>query len=330
MDFKWRKSYAKDDSLLIAKQLAKIRDINPYTVDELGGVITSGARVGELIKEKKGQSYVLKNVDKWFDERLMPNTIVLSIDDYKRALFRAFKLITTADIAKTDFGSSRQRDFGQMWTDFTRGFLGEIGIEKFFNNKLNLEIELEESEVGDVEKYLPTDIIKVKEGEIFREVKTNISIKTSKLKSMWLDIGTQLAHSDAFIFIKIGLTTDHLVSFMKDNGFIDKIIEMGKELNEIQDVEETKKEIFSKVENTRALPAYISGFALKKDMEEGILNIHVTPKNKTIIGGIGLYDNKQMANKVEGLGDISPPKYMASIGSLRWSISDWDNMKKSI
>jgi len=330
MEFKWRKSKTKEDSLVIAEALAKNHDITPYTEEELAGVISSGARVGELIKEKKGNSYVLKDVDKWLTERLMPNTINLSVDDYKKALFRAFKLITTADIAKTDFGSSRQRDFGQMWTDFTRGFLGEIGIEKYFKEKFDMEIELEESEVGDVEKFLPTDITYVKDKGNLREVKTDISIKTSKLKSMWLDIGTQLAHSDAFIFIKIGLTTDHLVSFMKDNGFIDKILEMGKELNEIQDIEAAKKEIFAKVEDIKQLPAYISGFVWKKDMESNNLVIHTTAKNKIIIGGIGLYKDKNMANKIEGLGEISTPKYVASLGALRWFKKDWKDIKNKI
>ena len=330
MEFKWRKTKAKEDSLVIAKELAKSISILPYTEEELADTISSGARVGEIQKVKKGASYFLIDVDKWLKDRLLPNTIELTVNDYKRALFRAFKLITTADIAKTDFGSSRQRDFGQMWTDFTRGFLGEIGIEKYFKNKFNIEIELEESEVGDVEKYLPTDIVRIKDNGTFRAVNTNISIKTSKLKAMWLDIGTQLAHSDAFIFIKIALTTDHLPSFMKDNGFIDKIVEMGKELGEIDNVEETKKEIFARVPNTKPSPAYISGYAWKRDMETGTLDIHTTPKYRTIIGGIGLYRDKTKANKVEGLGDITPPKYMAALGALRWNNTDWTDIKNKI
>ncbi|MBU0459767.1 MAG: hypothetical protein KJ771_03080 [Nanoarchaeota archaeon] len=328
MEFKWRKSKSKEDTFHMAEELSKVHDISPYTLGELSEVISAGIRSGAITKEKRGQSYIV-DLEEWFTKRLMVNTITLSEDDYKKALYRSFRLLVVADIAKTDFGSSRQRDFGQRWTDFTRGFLGEIGIEQFFKRNLGLEIDLEESEVGDVKQFLPTDITKVKDNGQWRNLNTNISIKTSKLKSMWLDIGSQVGHSDAFIFIKIALTTDHLVSFIKSNGFLEKLVRMGQELGEVTDYEKEIKLLCENIPDVKPFPAYISGFVWKKDMENGTLRIHETAKNKVVVGGIGYY-GENTAKSVEGLGDISSGKHLASLDSLRWKKSDWEKLKNNV
>ena len=328
MEFKWRKSKSQEDTLHMAEELSKVHNISPYTLAELSEVISAGIRSGEIVKVKRGQAYIV-DLEKWFVERLMPNTITLSEDDYKKALYRSFRLLVIADIAKTDFGSSRQRDFGQRWTDFTRGFLGELGIEQFFKKNLKLEIELEEAEVGDVKKFLPSDITKVKDNGKLRDVKTNISIKTSKLKSMWLDIGSQVEHSDAFIFIKIALTTDHLVSFIKSNGFLEKLVKMGQELGEVADYEKEIKLLCDNIPDVKPFPAYIAGFVWKNDLKNGTLRIHETAKNKVVVGGIGFYD-ENTAKSVEGLGDISSGKHLACLDALRWKKSDWQELKNKI
>ena len=329
MEINWRKSKSKEDTFHMAEELSKLHDISPYTLEELSEVISAGVRSGAIKKEKRGRSYVVVNLEEWFTQRLMANTITLSEDDYKRALYRSFRLLVIADIAKTDFGSSRQRDFGQRWTDFTRGFLGEIGIEQFFKKKLGVEIDLEEWEVGDVQKFLPTDITKIKDNGNWRDVNTNVSIKTSKLKSMWLDIGSQIGHSDAFIFIKIALTTEHLVSFMKSNGFLEQLVRMGKELGEVSDYEQEIKLLCDNIPDVKPFPVYITGFAWKKDMENGTLKVHETPKNKVVVSGIGYYGD-DIGNSVEGLGDISYGKHLASLDSLRWKKSDWDELKNNV
>lgn len=329
-EIKWRKSKSKEDSRNIASKLADSFDIVPYTVNELADVISAGIRSNEIKLEKKGRGYVVNDVEKWFKERLMPNTIILTENDYKRALYRAFRLLVLANIAMTDFGSSRQRDFGQRWTDFTRGFLGEIGIEKFFSEKLGITIDLEEWEIGDVKNFLPTDITKIKDNGNWRDVKTNVSIKTSKLGSMWLDIGSQLVHSDAFVFIKIGLTVDHLTHFFKSNGFLDQIVRMGKELGEVEDYEKEFKQLCDNIDNIKPFPTYIPGFVWNSDMENGSLEIYETRTGrKTIVGGVGRF-TAGMAKSVEGLGEISPPKHLASLGALRWSQKDWAELKKKV
>jgi hypothetical protein len=330
-EFAIKKSNLKEESLIISKKLAEKYKIAPYTAEELSEIILAGLRTGEIKLEKKGRSFIVKDIELWFKERLIPNTIVLSEEDYKRALYRAFRLLVLAHIAMTDFGSSRQRDFGQRWTDFTRGFLGEIGIEKFFSQKLGIAIKLEEKEIGNVERFLPSDITKIKKLGMWRDVKTDVSIKTSKLGSMWLDIGTQIAHSDAFIFIKISLTVDHLIHFFKSNGFLKMLVDMAKGLKEIENSAEEFKKLCDRIPDLKPFAAYIPGFAWDKDMERGKLRIYESPKSKRkkIVGGIGLF-LKGMADSVEGLGEITPPKHLACLDSLRWSKKDWNQLKSKL
>ena len=335
-----RTSYIKEDCIDFVKKLADTADITPFNIGQLGTTLGSAFRSGEIESELRGNRWYIKNVDGWFTQKVLPNTVILTKEDYHVALYRAFKLLILGKIAKTDFGTTRQRDFGHMWTDFTRGYLGEIGITKFIKNKLNLDVKLEETRVGDVKEFIQRDIAQVKDGESFRNVRAKISIKTSKLNALWLDIGNQIGHSDFFVFMKIGLKTDHYTTYMKESGAIDALLNGAVSTGEISDeqLQEIKKELFEKIPDFRALPAYVAGYASKKDLEDGKLEVeeYTTKKRsgeeeitRIVIGGMGYYD-KDTADEVDGLGEISWGKHLASISSLRWKQEDWDIIKKKI
>src|SRR3989344_4754230 len=139
MYYQYRKSKSQEDSLILASALNKSFKIKPYTVEELADVIRASVRGGEIKINKKGRSSVLVGVKEWFENRLMPNTVSIPIKMYKQALYSSFRLVILGKIAKTDFGSSRQRDFGQMLTDFTRGFLGEAAIKVFLEHRFGFK-----------------------------------------------------------------------------------------------------------------------------------------------------------------------------------------------
>lgn len=332
MKYQYRKSKSKEDSLVVAKVLADSFDIKPYTLKELSDVIKAGVRAGEIDTAPFGRSSVLTNVDEWFQKRLMPSTISIPEKMYKQALYSAFRLVILGNIAKTDFGSSRQRDFGQMLTDFTRGFLGEAATKLFFAERFKLNVDLEEKEIGDVKQFLPTDIVKVWDNGSVRAPKINFSIKTSKLPSMWLDIAKgQLSHSDVFCFIKIGLTVDHFAIFLKNVGFIERLVEIGKDVGEVEEssVDEEVRKLLSAIPEMSPWPAYISGYVLKKDFEEGELEVNTNRTTPVVVGGRGYFGDIEAKN-VEGLGEITKQKYLASVGDLRWNQQDWDYIVKNI
>lgn len=332
MKYQFRKSKSREDSLIAAESLAKSFDIKPYTVDELADVVKAGVRAGEIRTSRSGRSSELIGVDEWFKQRLMPNTVSIPEEMYKQSLYSAFRLIILGNIAKTDFGSSRQRDFGQMLTDFTRGFLGEAAIKLFFEQRFKLKVDLEEKEIGDVEQFLPTDIARIWKDGSWRAPKINFSIKTSKLPSMWLDIAQgQLPHSDIFCFIKIGLTVDHFAVFLKSVGFIEKLVDIGREVGEVKEsmVEKEVQQLLSAIPEMSPWPAYISGYVTKKDLKEGRLEVNESRITPIVIGGRGYFGDIK-ANNVEGLGEIAKNKYLACVGDLRWSQKDWEYIVKNI
>ena len=97
--------------------------------------------------------------DKWLNERFLPNTVAIEIDDYARMCIDAIKIVGRT--AGTDYGSSRQRDLGQLWADMTRGYLGEIAVSNLLKEKYGIECKLGH-ERGALEEYLPSDIHSVK------------------------------------------------------------------------------------------------------------------------------------------------------------------------
>lgn len=318
---KWRKSSAKQDSLRAAKYLNDRIDITPYTESTLTSVIRSAAKSGELDFKSAGRTQAITNLTDWFERRVRPNTISLSRGNYFTALANSFELITIGDPAKTDFGSSRQREFGQQWTDFTRGYLGEIAVKRFFRERFGLEVGLRQRETeSGVEEYLPTDVTEVRtdSGE-FRSSDATLSVKTSKLGSMWLAIPrNQLGHSSAFTLAKIGIPLDHLSIFLKETNALDTM------LNHVN--RENAREIVETIPEFREIPAYIPGFAWQEDYRNGELTVHKASKVAHIRGGIGKRPENPPEGysrlNVQGLGDPSE-EYLASLGALRWDDDDW-------
>lgn len=332
VDYKYRRSKSKEDSLIVAQGLSEKFDISPYSVEELGDVVRAGARSGEIKLISEGRSSVFVGVDEWLQKRLMPNTVSIPEEMYKQALYSAFRLVVLGDIAKTDFGSSRQRDFGQMLTDFTRGFLGEAATKLFFDERFGIKVDLEEREIGEVAQFLPRDIVRVWESGASRKPKINFSIKTSKLPSMWLDIARgQLSHSDVFCFIKIGLTVGHFAVFLKGTGFIEKLVKIGREVGEVDEssVDEEVRRLLSAIPEMSPWPAYIAGYVTKEDFEKGALEVNENRKTPVVVGGRG-YLGEISATRVEGLGDIAKEKYLASLGALRWNQTDWERIVKNL
>jgi len=320
----WRKSNQKEDADNATKVLQRFIDINPYTFEEVAQVIRAGVRSGELALEKKGRSYCITDLLDWFRMRVQPATVTLDKDDYMVALLNSLVVLTQGNIAKTDFGGSRQREFGQMWTDFLRGYLGEIAIRIFLRKHFGIEVQLDQSKTGaGVEKYLPTDIVKIKKEGKWVDVKHTLSIKTSKLRSLWLGVpGNQIDNSDAFAYVKIGIPLDHLATLLKEVGAIEQIFEYKDKT----DIEATVEEIKNKIPSFKPIPAYLPGYIYRNDLKSGELELHRAEKYLYIIGGAGKQPEDAPEGfsgiKVEGLGEASE-EYLASCGSLKCSTDEW-------
>lgn len=256
---------------------------------------------------------------------------------YARMCIDALKILKST--AATDYGSSRQRDLGQLWGDMTRGYLAEYAFMLFLQKNWNIEAELGH-EKGDLKDYLPSDIHKIKKNsEPLREPKIKIGIKGTKWNGIWFDIpGAQFNHSDIHILVKVGTNRDHLFAYFKHiSVFKDKILKKGIELGAINQQEADS--LFDSLPLFQPIPAYIAGFVVKNKEykplsytgKKGRKNYNIESWNGEIKSGDlqKIKEKEKLSTngkiKFEGIGDFSHENgYLFNVGNLLWEKEDWE------
>lgn len=281
--------------------------------------------------------------DNWRINRFLPNLIFLDENDYLLASVNALK--TYGLIAGTDYGSSRQRDKVQMWSDMTRGYLGEIAVQKKIKNDFKIDTFTAHEE-GNISDFLESDLpIIKKEGEEQRKNKIKISIKTTKWSGVWLDCpGSQYSHSDVFVLVKVNTGTEHLMSFLKESKFFEEtLLKKGVEKKII--TENIKANILNKITDFKdiGLFAYIAGFHKRHTNTNIIYEGKKGRKNYEIKSAIGYLDDS-FYNKVRADNNLSPEakisfvgigdftttnKFIANTGSLNFNNNDWAELVNS-
>ena len=291
--------------------------------------------------------------DTWFKERFTFQLVWLGDDDYLRALVRALWLIP--QFASTDFGRSRQRDMAQVWTDTSRGFLGEIAFSNFLYNKFQLEAKPDTGR-GELSEFLPTDIALIRKcpNDSWREPYKKISIKTTKFNGRWLDVpGAQIEHSDIFVLVKIGILRHHFIAFLKAVSFLkDKLIPKAVSIGELE--KDLGQKLWEEIPLFDPIPAYIAGYLDKSELN---LPIHMKEykikgkkhKSVAIVKGIGIFsvsnlqkiiDEEIIEKKIIGreenfsieiepiIKSLSPNEqhFLAHSGGLKWGVKDWDGL----
>jgi len=273
----------------------------------------------------------------WYDKKFKPNVFLLDEDEYTEASIQALKIQFL--IAGTDFGTSRQRDMGQKWSDTIRGYLGELGLKQLLHNRFNIDIELGH-EPGVLEEYLDLDIPQVRKGGEFeyRKPLINVSIKTTKSNGVWLDIpGDQFSHSDLYVLALIGVDVNHLFSFFKHlSVFKDKVLKKGVDNHCINQLE--ADEIYNKVPSFKKIYGYIAGLVssdtnINDYTYDGIMG----RTNFTITNWSGKYEEVYLENvkrdkgarsvKFAGIGTFTQSnRHIFGLAGLKNSEKDWKNM----
>jgi len=273
-------------------------------------------------------------LEEWYKNRFSQRVVYIDEEGYAKMCIDALKILNKT--AASDYGSSRQRDLGQLWGDMTRGYLAEFALAKFLKQKWNIDVELGH-ERGELADYLPADIHSVqKPGEENRTPNIKIGIKGSKWNGIWLDIpGAQFNHSDIHIFVKVGTSRDHLFAYFKHiSVFKDKILKKGMEVGSLNQVE--AQSLYDQLPTFEPVPAYITGF-VPSDLEfkeldykgrRGRTRFTITGWNGPIrAGDIELVREKEGVSGMppfEGIGKFSHESgYLFNTGSLLWKDEDW-------
>ncbi|MCC6004321.1 MAG: hypothetical protein LM590_08265 [Thermofilum sp.] len=276
-------------------------------------------------------------------------SVVLDEDDYLKAA--VYGLSLAPKLAGADYGTARQRDLGQLWTDVIRGFLGEIAVAEWLKERFGITAELD-YRLGPLEEFLPSDIKSV----AGREPRLRVSIKTTKLSGLWLDVpGAQIEHSDVFILVRVGVTREHFVAFLKKISVIrDKLMREAVERGLVK--REEIEQIWDSIPEFTAAPAYIAGFLDKTEIQDklrdrtAVIEADVDVKIKKVVinkflgfwhPGEDIYEKKlkellrrrgrpvrdEMSIEFEGIGDFSKTlHFIASSGALKKKKEDWEKL----
>ncbi len=167
----------------------------------------------------------------YFDEKKLKEwktsydwrTIKLDKKDYALCLDFALAMHFRGYVV-SDWGTARQREFGQKITNWIKGQLGEVAVKRFFKKEFGVNVELDFDLHGAI---VPQDIIGVSEGKKIRKPKIGVGIKSSKPKSAFLVLGENEISlperkSDVYIYCRPDIPDDHLLRITKQQ--IDKIV----------------------------------------------------------------------------------------------------------
>lgn len=244
-------------------------------------------------KNGRGRFFFNKeNLERWLKD-CKYRTVELDISDYRLCLdfalaqhFRGYVI--------SDFGTARQREFGQKITNWVKGQLGEVAVRKFFEKEFGIKVELDFNIYNEI---VPQDIIGVIENGKRREPKTGVGIKSSKPKSAYLILGEneidlKERRSDFYIYCRPDIPDDHLLRI-------------------------TKNEIIKAVEKQPHYSKY-------KDIIPGFTNI------KCEIAGYCSIDELEKVNEIPGQKFDNGFRYVKKSGLLHRTREDWEKLIKKL
>ena len=275
------------------------------------------------------------DIENWINNQLIPNTVLIDKSGYTEMCIDALK--TTSTQVLTDFGTSRQRDFGQAWADMIRGYLGEFAVTIFLEKNFGLKTKLAHQR-GVASTFYDSDISEVFDGSKWRKPNINVGIKTTKYNGLWLDVvKEQFSKSDIHVQVKIGGGTTHLFSFFKElSVFKDKILKAGLDGNFLTQGE--SDQIWNDIPTFKPIPAYITGFALRDynykplDYDGHMAKIHYTIHTYQ---GLLPRDYREQIKKREGItakGNVkfesidefsASDRFLFNTGSINRTIKEW-------
>lgn len=200
--------------------------------------------------------FAINDLEQWLKSYKW-RTVELTFDDYVLCLdfalaqhFRGYVL--------SDWGTARQREFGQKITNWVKGQLAEVAVKKFLKREFDADIELD-FKIRD--EIVPQDIIGIFERGKKREPHIDVGIKSSKTKSAYLILGENevvlpTRKSEVYIFCRPNMPDDHLLRITRDQ--IIKIVENQPHFSEY-------KSSIPKFEN---ISCEIAGYCWRDELEK--------------------------------------------------------------
>ncbi len=210
--------------------------------------------------KKKNRWYFNKDQLVEWNNLRNQRTVKLTLSEYEKCFEFAIKMAYSTR-ASHGTGIRGVRSEVQMADDFILGILAEHGVQKLlkeiFNVKIKLDLEVHPSHIT------PQDFdgIYDQNGRI-RKVKIGVAVKSSKVKSCFnvippIEYENDNRKSEVYIFVRVGLPSDHLFRILRDHSFFKNVAEFLE-----------KSEGFRKIKELKEIPIWICGFSYIKELDK--------------------------------------------------------------
>jgi len=170
-----------------------------------------------LPRQDRGRYYFDKDaLARWLTDYQW-RTLFLDKADYYLCLDFALAMHFRGYVV-SDWGTGRQREFGQKLTNWVKGQLAEVAVQKFLKRDFGIDIELDFELHGEI---VPQDVIGVIENNAKRDPHLKIGIKSSKPKNSYLvlspnEVDRAERKSEVYIFCRPDIPDDHFLKINND------------------------------------------------------------------------------------------------------------------
>lgn len=283
-----------------------------FEIEELNSLILSACRANDfnIIKLKGAKRFLDESrLLAWVKEKLLPNTVVLSLDDEDvirllifciEITYQMFAGGTRATVTQKGF-RERRRTFETILVDQFSGKLGEVMLKKFLERNFQTRIELDWGISTQIEKY-KNDIVNATK---------KISIKSSPaLAGIWAeaDIGY-----DYGVCVKCSIPQPTILQFFIEACGFSRLLDFAENKIPSQDTrfKEYLKEIRERIKSYKCgeIQTKLKGF---------ICGYFKTSHYKPIKKGENL----------PYLGEVREERYLVPINELKYTLHDWANFLK--
>jgi hypothetical protein len=278
-----------------------------FDVKELSELILSACRTNDFnVASYRGNRMFLdeSRVLDWVEEKLIPNTVILSIgdEDVIRLLifcieitYQMFAGGTRATITQKGF-RERRRTFESILVDQFVGKLGEIIVKKYLEKNFYVTVELDWEITTQIERYR-NDIVNAKK---------NVSIKSSpSLAGVWAeaDIGY-----DYGVTVKCSVPQPTILQFFIEVCGFSRLLDFAE--NKIPSSDKCFKGYLE--EMRERIKGYKCG-EMQTKLKGFICGYFKTSEYKPVKEGVVL----------DYLGKVREERYLVSIDKLKFTKVDW-------
>lgn len=208
--------------------------------------------------KKRNRWYFDEDELKSWNELKNDRTVDLSLKDYEKCFDFAIKM---AYGSKASHGTGIRgfRSEVQIADDFILGIIAEHGIKIFLEKKFNTKIELDLEVHPD--HITPQDFTGIYENDTLRDVRLNVAVKSSKIKSCFniihpLEYEKDDRKSEVYIFARVGLPSDHLFRILRDHSFFKNVADFLE-----------NQDGFRKINKLTEIPVWICGYSYHSELE---------------------------------------------------------------